>query len=252
MTFSISQVIRTRLGWCPDRTAAACPLPFLESNPVSPALPVEGGYAIQDVILDYGSTGISIKLFTLILAGTIAGLVAFMRYGLFESWSVPGLVVLILFVLGVGLRMLHQDIKKATVAFAPGAIVVRRPLSWPVIIPYETITALEVRKNIHHSHRWLFWGAMVIFLAGIIPLVLSGGYFHSLSRLISPLSFTLFMAYQLAVVVFFVLVFYHGYIRSRYPDVFAICTTDKKIVGLYVDDPGTVSERLIRWRRGAV
>jgi len=60
------------------------------------------------------------------------------------------------------------------------------------------------------------------------------------------------MAYQLAVVVFFVLVFYHGYIRSRYPGVLAICTTDKKIIGLYIDDPGTVSERLSRWRGEAV
>jgi hypothetical protein len=252
MTASLSEVIRTRLGWCPGRMAATRSRPFLESSPVSPALPERGDYTMPDVILDFGSTGISIKLVTVILAGTIAGLVAFMRYGIFESWSVYGLLVLILFVLGVALRMLHQDIKKATIAFTAGGLVVWRPLFRPVIIQRETITTSEVRKNIHHSHRWLFWGAMVIFLAGIIPLVLSSGYYHSLSRLISPISFTLFMVYQLAVVVFFGLAFYHGYIRSRYPEVLAICTTDKKIVGLYVDDPGMVSERLDRWRREAV
>jgi hypothetical protein len=247
MTFNVAEVIRSWLGWCPDRMMAPRSLPFRESNPVSSVLFGDRGPAMQEVIVDYGSTGISIPLFTLILAGTITGLFAFMRYGLFESWSVPGLTLLILFILGIALRMLHQDIKKAMVEFTRDALVIRRPLFRPVIIAKDAITTIGVQKNINHSHRWLFRGAALIFLAGIIPAILSSGYFPYLSRVISRISFTLFVVYQLAVVLFFGLVFYHGYIRSRYPDVVTICTSNKKIVGLFVDDPGKMSDMLATW-----
>lgn len=249
MTARVSEVSPAWFGWCPDRMTAPRSIPFQESNPVSSELSGGRGYAIQDVILDYGSTGISIPLFTVILAGTIAGLFAFMRYGLLESWSVLGSLMLILFILSVAVRMLHQDIKKATVAFAPDAIIVRRPLFRPVIIAKDTITTIEVRKNIHHSHRWLFRGAIMIVLAGMIPIILSGGQSQYISRLIPQTSFTAFAGYNLAVILFFGFVFCHGYIRSRYPAVLAIRTADRKIAGLYVDDPGTMSDTLFTWRR---
>jgi len=225
---------------------------FQESNPVSSILAGEGGNAMQDVIMDYGSTGISIPVFTVILGGTIAGLFAIMRYGLFETWSSLGILMLSMFMLAVTVRMVHQDIKKATVEFAPDAIIVRRPLFRPVIIAKDAITSIEVRENIHYSHRWLFRGAMMIFLAGVIPTILSSGQSHYISWLISRVSFTVFIVYYLAVMAFFGLVFYHGYIRSRYPDVLAICTNNKKIIGFFVDDPGKMSDLLSKWRMGAV
>jgi hypothetical protein len=244
----VSEVIRGWFGWCPARMMAPHFIPFQESNPVSSVFSGERGYTMQDVIMDYGSTGISIQLFTIILAGTIAGLFAIMRYDLFESWSSPGLLILIVFILGVVLRMLHQDIKKATVEFAPDAIIIRRPLFRPVIIAKGAITTMEVRKNFHHSHRWLSRGATMIVLAGIIPTILSSGQSLFISRLISRVSFSIFVVFCLAVVVFFGFVIYHGYIRSRYADVLAICTNNKKIIGLYVDDPGKISDMLSRWR----
>jgi len=252
MTSHVSEVIRGWLGWCPDRMTVSRLRKIQEKNPFSMELSGGRGYAVKDVIMDYGSTGISIPLFTIIIAGTIAGLFAFMRYGLFENWSVYGLLVLILFILGAGLRMLHQDIKKATVEVAPGAIIIRRPFFRPVIIQKDTITTMGVRKNIHHSHRWLFRVATIIFLIGIIPLILSSGYFQYLSREIYGISFVLFVAYQLAVAIFFMLVFYHGYIRSRYPEILAICTDNKKIAGLFVEDPKKMSDILSTWRTGAI
>jgi hypothetical protein len=244
----VSEVIRSWFGWCPDRMMTPRSITFQECSPVSSVLSGDQGYTIQDVIMDYGSTGISIQLFTIILAGTIAGLFAIMRYNLFESWSSLGLLMLILFILGVALRMLHQDIKKATVEFAQDAIIIRRPLFRPVIIAKDAITTMEVLKNIHHSHRWLFRGATMIFLAMVIPTILSSGQSQFISGLISRVSFSIFVVFYLAVMVFFGFVFYHGYIRSRYPDVLAICTNNKKIVGLYVDDPGKISDMLSRWR----
>jgi hypothetical protein len=246
----IMEGIRRYLGWCPDRTMAPRSITFQESNPVSSVFSRDRGYTMQDVIMDYGSTGISIQLFTLILAGTIAGLFAIMRYDFFESWSSLGLLILIIFIFSVAVRMVHQDIKKATVEFAPDAIIVRRPLFRPVIIAKDTITTIGVRNNIHHSHRWLFLGAMMIFLAGVVPKILFSGQSQYVSRLISQVSFTVFVAYYLVIMVFFGLMIYHGYIRSQYPDVLAICTNNKKIVGLYVNDPGKMSDMLSKWRVG--
>jgi hypothetical protein len=205
---------------------------------------------MQDMILDYGSTGMSIRVFTLILAVTITGLFTIMRYGLFESWSSIGILMLSIFLLGVAVRMAYQDIKKATIEFTRDAITVWCPLFRPVIIAKDTITTIEVRENIHHSRRWLFRAAMVIFFVGIIPSILFSGQSLFISRVISQLSFSVFVVYYLAVIVFFGLLFYHQHIRSRYSHVLAIQTKTKKIVGLYIDDPGKMSDMLSKWRAG--
>jgi len=244
----VSEVIRGWLGWCPNRAMAPRSRMFRADNPVSSIPFGECGYTMQDVIMDYGSTGISIRLFVIILAGTIAGLFAVMRYGLFEIGSTLGILLISVFILVVAVQMIYQDIKKASIGFTRDAITIRQPLFRPVTIVKDTISVIEVRKNIHHSHRWFFRGALLIVLAGIIPIILSVGQTLTLFRV----SFTVFLGYYLAVIVFFGLMFYHGYIRSHYPDILAICTNDKKIVGLYVDDPGRMSEILSKWREGAV
>ncbi|MFA5222088.1 MAG: hypothetical protein WC391_07375 [Methanoregula sp.] len=252
MITRISEVIHGWLGWCPDRMMATHSRTIRAANPVM-SIPVgERGYTMQDVILDYGSTGMSIRLFTIILGGTIAGLFVIMRYNLFETWSSLGMLMLSVFILVVAVRMVHQDIKKAIIEFTPESITVWQPLSKSVIIPKDTITTIDVRKNIHHTHRWFFRGAMVIFFAGIIPSVLFGGNSLLIPRIISRISLSVFVVYYLAVIVFFGLLFYHGYIRSHYSQVLAISTNDKKIFGLYVEDPSNISEMLSKWRGGAV
>ena len=248
MITRISEAIHRWLGWCPDRMMAPHSRTLPAHNPVSSLLPGDRGYTMQDVIIDYGSTGMSIRLFTIILAGTITGLFAIMRYSLFESLSSLGILMLSVFILGVAVRMAYQDIKKATIEFTPDAITVWRSLSSPVILAKDAITTIGVRKNVHHSRRWLFRGAIVLFIVGVIPTILFSGQSQYVSRVISRISFAVFVVYYLAVIVFFGLLFYHAYIRSRYSDVLAICTNDKKIVGLYVDDPEKMSEMLSKWR----
>jgi hypothetical protein len=207
---------------------------------------------LQDVLMDYGSTGISIPLFTIILAGIIAGLFAIMKYSLFERWSSLGLLMLSIFILGVAVRMAYQDIKKATIEFTPDSITIWRPLFRSVIIAKDAITTIDVRKNIRHSRRWLSLGAIVLFIVGVIPTILFSGQSQYLSGVISRVSFTVFVVYYLAVIVFFGLLFYHAYIRSRYSRILAISTNNKKIIGLYVDDPGRISEILSKWHMGRV
>jgi len=252
MTTRISEVIHQWLGWCPDWRMAPFMRETVWQEMNSNIFPAPGTMVRNEVIVDYGSTGLSIPVFTLILAGTIAGLFAIMRYGLFETWSSLGILVLSIFILGVAVLMAYQDLKKTTVEFTPDAITVRRPTFRPVIIGKDSITTIEVRENIHHSRRWLFRGAMVIFFAGIIPSILFSGNSLFISRIISRVSFNVFVVYYLAVIVFFGLLIYHQHIRSRYSHVLAIQTNTKKIVGLYFEDPGTMSDMLSRWKAGAV
>jgi hypothetical protein len=248
----ITEVIRGWLGWCPDKMMAPRSRTFQTDNPVSSIPLGNRGYTMQDVIMDYGSTGMSIRLFTIILAGTIAGLFAIMKYSLFERWSSLGLLVLSIFILGVAVRMAYQDIKKATIEFTPNAITIWRPLFRSVIIVKDAITTVEVRENIHHSRRWLSLGAIVLVIFGVIPTILFSGQSQYLSRMISRVSYTVFVVYYIAVIVFFGLLFYHAYIRSRYSHILAIRTNNQKIVGLYVDDPGKTSDMLSRWHMGSV
>jgi hypothetical protein len=182
----------------------------------------------------------------------ITGLFAIMRYGLFESWSSLGMMMMSVFILIVAVRMVYQDIKKATIEFTPDAITVHRHLLRPVIIAKDTITTLGVRKNIHYTHRWLFRGAMMIFFVGVIPSVMFSGHSQYISRIISRVSFTVFVIYYLAVIVFFGLLFYHEYIRSRFTHILAISTNNKKIIGLCIDGPGEMSDILAKWHAGAV
>lgn len=252
MTTRISEAIHQWLGWCPNRrmTSARMEMAWQEMN--SHNLPTQGVNANDAVIVDYGLTGLSIPFFTLILTITIVGLFAIMRYGLFESWSSLGILMLSIFILGVAVRTAYQDIKKATIEFTRDAVTVWRPLFRPVIIAKDTITTIEVRENIHHSNRWLFRAAMVIFFVGIIPSILFSGQSLFIPRVISQVSFSVFVVYYLAVIVFFGILFYHQHIRSRYSHVLAIQTKTKKIVSLYIDDPDKMSDMLSKWRAGAV
>ena len=252
MTTRISEAIHQWLGWCPNRRMTPVRMEMAWHEVNSPVLQAQGTLVTNEVIVDYGSTGLSIRLFILILTGTTTGLFAIMRYGLFETWSSLGILMLSIFILGVAVRMAYQDIKKATIEFAPDAIAVLRPLFKPVIIAKDTITIIEVRENIHHSRRWLFRAAMVIFFVGIIPSILFSGNSLFISRIISRVSFNVFVVYYLAVIVFFGLLIYHQHIRSRYSHVLAIQTNTKKIVGLYFDDPSKMSDLLSRWRAVAV
>ncbi len=252
MTIRISEVIHQWLGWCPNRRMTPFRTETVGKEMNSTILPAQGPIVYNEVIVDYGSTGLSIPLFTLLLAGTITGLFAIMRYGLFETWSSLGILVLSIFILGVAVRIAYQNLKKATIVFTPDAITIQRPLSRPVIITKDTLTTIGVGENIHHSRRWLFRAAMVIFFAGIIPSILFSGNSLFISRIISQVSLNVFVVYYLAVIVFFGLLVYHQHIRSRYSHVLAIRTNTKKIVGLYFDDPGRVSDMVSRWREGAV
>ncbi len=93
---------------------------------------------------------------------------------------------------------------------------------------------------------------MVIFFVGVIPSVLLSGNSQYISRIISRVSSTVFVMYNFAVIVFFGLLFYHEYIRSHYSHILAIRTNNKKIIGLYINGPGEMSDMLAEWQAGAV
>ncbi len=253
MTTRVSEVIRGWLGWCPNRTMTPHFRTHQPGNPVASILVSEGeyGYTTRDVIMYYGSTGMSIPLFTIILAGTITGLFAVMRTGLFERWSSLGISAFGIFILIIAVRMIYQDIKKATIECTPYALTIRQPLVRQLVLTKDAITTLEVRENVQHSHRWFFRIAMAIFFLGVIPSILFSEHSLFISRLVSGVSFTAFVVYYLAVIIFFGLLFYHGYIRSRYTRVLAIRTNDKKIIGLFVDDLEKMYDALSRWHTGA-
>ncbi len=250
MKVHVVDVIRGWLGWCPASSSAPVRKKLAWSETSISTRQTGVVLVKNDVIIDYGSTGLSIRLFTLLLAGSTAGLFAIMRYGLLERWSSLGLILLSIFILGAAGQMVYQDIKKAIIEFTLDTIAIHRHLLRPVIIAKSTITTSGVQKNIHFTWRWLFRGAMAIFFVGVIPSVLFSGRSQYISRIISPVSFTTFVVFYLAVAVFFGLLFYHEYIRSRFTHVLAISTNNKKVIGLYINSPGEMSEMLAKWQAG--
>jgi hypothetical protein len=85
---------------------------------------------------------------------------------------------------------------------------------------------------------------------GNLSFVLFRQEFQYVSRIITRVSLPVFLMYSMSIIVFFGLMFYHEYIRSRNPRILAISTNNQKIVGLYVDDPEKMSEMISKWRMG--
>jgi len=243
--------IRYRLGWCPNRVTAPPVRTFRYDKPVSIVPPRNRMSTMQDVILDSGLTGIPLLFFAIILCGVTVGLYA-LFYG-FEGISPAiGLLVLGIFLLGAAAGMILHDGRTATIECTRDALTIRRPFFSPVIIRNDDITINVIQKNNFYALRWLYLIAMLIVPVAVVAFVIFTLQSHTASLLIPLFSSPVFFVNYPMVLVFFGLLAYRGYIRSRYRHVLAIGTDRENRVTLYVDDPGIITGWLSENRAGAI
>jgi hypothetical protein len=123
--------------------------------------------------------------------------------------------------------------RRARVEVTTDTITIRRPLFRPVVIPKDGVVKVEVKENKLPVPYWFLAVALaMIFLSA------TGGMYYGLSN---PASMRFISG--LGAAIFFPVIFYRTYVRTRYPRVLAI-TTAKKIAAIYTDDPERIARVL--------
>ncbi|MCK9592777.1 MAG: hypothetical protein M0Q91_12310 [Methanoregula sp.] len=207
-------------------------------------LPTPGAYVNDEVIVDYGSTGISLPFFIGILIGVIGIVALFTRVmpvGLFPFGD--GMLFFGL-ILSVAIVIFYLDKKKATLEIAQEALIIRRVFHWPVVIRKETIATVEVRYNVPPVPIWLQKILILIVIPASSAGVIYGEYLQLVSGEITSTSFFVHLGFDISIVLFSLAIYYHSRIRLDYPSVLVITTNTKKLAGIYGKNPEEIAKML--------
>lgn len=240
----LSQTLRKYLGWCPQGSAAPVrKRMMLQPDMRTPTWPRDSVRVKNDLLVDYGSTGTSPLFFIGFVAG-ITGIVLLLSLIRIAYTLLAG-VLLFGLIISVAIIIFYQDVKRATLESTPNALILHKVLLWPVVIPKDTIATAEVRDNVQSVPLWI-----LTLLVIVIPVssagVLYGEYLQFVSGEITSLSFFVRLGFDISIVIFFLVIYYHGRIRSHYPKTLVITTTTKKRICIYDENLDEITEALER------
>jgi len=240
----ISEIIQKWTGWCPNHDVALVNKKSLRGEMNAAVPPAQGAYVNDEVIVDYGTTGISLPVFIGILTGIIALLVLFILIIRIKSFFLLTGVLFSPFVFLIALVTFYRDKKTATLEITSDALVIRRILHLPVIIRKDEIATVEIRHNVPPLPLWL----QKVLILILIPLssagVTYGEYIQFLSGEIPSSSFFMHLVFNISLVLFFLAIYYHSRVRLNYPSILVITTTTKKLAGIYGNNPEEIAKML--------
>lgn len=227
MPMRFAETIRRWMGWCPNAAAAGT----VRRRYATPGDEVETRVAtgsrevVEGALVDYGPIGTPGRLFILLVAG------ALLTGCLVVLAPAVGLFVLVIILAYSGMEI-YGVMRRARVEVTPDTITITR-LFRPIVIPKDAVVKVEVKENKLPIPYWLLVGALaMIFLSA------AGGIYYGLSN---PASMRFISG--LGAVIFFPVIIYRTYVRTRYPRALTI-TTPKKIAAIYTDDPERIARTL--------
>ena len=230
MLTGFSETIRRWAGWCPNKASAT---PFERAGQYSDLSSTgareSDAWCVKGLLVESGIIKPRIPHLIALAAGLaliITCLFVILQTG-------PGQVAMVL-ALAFALVVLAGDSARAQVSVDRKAIIIRRPLSLPLVIPKDTIVKAEVRRNTLPMPYWLFAAVTAVLLAFSARNVLIG-----LANMASPR-----IIIGISVGITFSLLFYRTHIRRRYQRVLAITTAADKSIVIYADDPECIAEML--------
>jgi len=238
MTMKFAETIRRYVGWCPNINVASGRELTRTSEMSFSTTPDNTPHLQRKGIVDYGSTGISIPLFIVSIAGVV---VALHILRLVNSFIAN--ILLCVFILAVTAIVFYQDCNESTIDVTPDAIFIHRPLFKPLVIAKDAIVKIEVRNNklpVPLSVLAVVILAIIVFSTVRIYNELFPFDYGVNVGLVSLVS----VAIHLSAVILFVCIFHRSYVRSRYPRLIAITTKPRKIIAMYVNDPNSIVEAL--------
>lgn len=238
MAIRFSETIRRWMGWCPNAAAAGRRYAALE---VEVETATGGGReVVEGALVDYGPIGTPGRLFLLLLAGaSLIGILLVTAPAALvtvPTFIIPpaGRLFLPAIVLGYAALELYGAIRRACIEVARDAVVIQRPLFSPIVIPKDAIVKAEVKENRPPLSPWLLTAAFTALFISAAGSIYAGFSDPSSMRFI----------FGLAAAIFFPVLFYRTYVRTRYLQVLVITTTKKRIAVIYTDDPERIARTL--------
>jgi len=242
----VIDAFRKYLGWCPNHRMAPVrkhtPWDGLEFNP----LPTIDAYMNDGILIDYGRTGISMPVFIGLVAGAICIVVIFSLILPFATYRVASGILMCSLLLPIVLVILFREVKGARLEITRDILVIRRALSWPVVIKKGEIETVEIRDYRPPMPAWL---QAILFLF-LIPVsttyILSYEYMQFVSGEITSSSFITSLPFYLCIVLLFIVSYYRSRIRSRHPRYLFITTGTRKVAAIYTENPEEMAGMLGR------
>lgn len=242
----ISEIVHGWLGWCPDRDSIIVRKRVLSHGMKSQSLPAEGTYVNEGVIVDCGTTGISLRFFTGALLGVVGVIALYILLIPTLPLTFAAGFLLISLILLVGIVMVYRDRKGATIEITPDSLTIRRFLHPPFIIRKDTIETAELQKYVPLSPSWLPAALMLLLVPVLSAGVIWGQYLELIAGGMSAMSFFVRLGFDICVVLFFFAAYQHSRIRSAYSEILAIRTTSNQIAVIYSKHPEELAEKLGR------
>jgi len=239
MVMRFSGAIRRLMGWCPNATMAGTG----RRQHVAPdgEIGMAGGGArevVEGALVDYGPIGTPGRLFLLVVAGAsfigillVTAPAALVTVPIFIT-PPAGRLLLLAVILGYSALELYGAVRRARIEIARDAVIIRRPLFPLIVIPKDAVVKAEVKENKPPVSPWLLAVALAALLLSAAGSIYAGFENPTSMRFL----------FGVAAAIFFPVIFYRTYLRTRYPRALTITTTEKRIAAIYTDTP----ERIVR------
>lgn len=241
----LTEVIRGWLGWCPDGSVAPVRKRHLPSDMCTSTRPMDDVLLVRnEIIVDYRSTGTSPLFFVGFVAG-VTGIVFLLSLIRTAYTPLMSGILLCGLILLAAIAIFYEN-RKASLECRDDSLVLHKILPWPVIIPKNTIATAEVRDNIPSVPRWLLTVLLVIVIPVTSTGVHYGEYLQFVSGEIIASSFFVHLGFDISIILFFLVIYYHSRIRSFYPKTLVITTTTKKRIVMYTENPDEITGALER------
>jgi len=228
MAMKFSETIQRWMGWCPNAAAAGTVRRYATlDNEIGTGTAKEGDReVVEGALVDYGPIGTPAKLSVLTVAAALL-------IGCLFVTSPAGNLLLLGIILAFSGVELYGVMRRARVEISSDMITIRRPLFRPIVIPKNAVEKAEVGENKLPVPSWLLAAALAGLLVSAAGSIYLGWG--------NPISMQ--FIFGLGGAIFFPVIVYRTYVRTRYPRTLTI-TTPKKIAAIYTDDPERIARNL--------
>lgn len=234
MTTKFVETVRRCMGWCPRTGASYFSGKFPVSERKIPAPPDGNSHVVDGVMVDYQSKGLPIPIFI----GFVVALSVAIQYFFAIYRTVAASLGFAAFLLAFIAAEVYVTRKKSHVAITRDTITLFRPLRIPEVIPRESVERTEVKENtVPLSPKVIGVVAFIVLAFCIEPVynIITNGIMNS-----DPTR----VVFGIAVPLVLVVLLYRAYFRAIYTNTVVFTTKAGKIVAIFTDDPGTITNAL--------
>lgn len=239
MAIKFSGAIRRLMGWCPNAAMAGAGRRYAAPDGKVGTAGEGSREVVEGALVDYGPIGTPGRLFLLLVAGAcfigclfVTAPATLVTVPITFVTAPAGGLLLLAIMLGYSALELYGAVRRACIEITRDAVIIRRPLFPSIVIPKDAVVKAEVKENKPPISPRLLAVALAVLLVSAAGSVYVGFENPTSMRFL----------FGVAAAIFFPVIFYRTYLRTRYPQALTITTTEKRVAVIYTDDP----ERMAR------